>query len=63
MASSKDGWANLVAGGQPLRTRQPEVDSRNWGYAKLSELVRATGQLTVEQMATGHRVRIIADVQ
>lgn len=60
-ASSEDGWANLAAVGQLLRKWQPDFDSRNWGYAKLSELVRATGQFTVESMATGHRVRTGAD--
>lgn len=60
-ASSEDGWANLASVGQLLRKWQPEFDSRNWGYGKLSELVRATGQFTVEPMATGHRVRMVAD--
>jgi hypothetical protein len=57
-ASSEDGWANLAAVGQLLRKWQPDFDSRNWGYSKLSELVRSTGQFTVETMTTGHRVRI-----
>ena len=62
-ASSEDGWASLASVGQLLRKWQPEFDSRNWGYAKLSEFVRATGQFTIEPMATGHRVRIVADSQ
>lgn len=53
-ASSEDGWALLAAVGQLLRKWQPDFDSRNWGYPKLSGLVRATGRFTVE----GHRVRI-----
>ncbi|TCK65782.1 NYN domain-containing protein [Curtobacterium sp. PhB136] len=53
-ASSEDGWANLASVGQLLRKWQSDFDSRNWGYAKLSELIRATGQFTVE----GHRVRV-----
>ena len=53
-ASSEDGWANLASVGLLLRKWQSDFDSRNWGYAKLSELVRATGQFTVE----GHRVRL-----
>jgi hypothetical protein len=57
-ASSEDGWANLASVGQLLRKWQSDFDSRNWGYAKLSELVRATGQFTVEPTVTGHRVRI-----
>lgn len=47
-ASSEDGWANLASVGLLLRKRQPDFDSRNWGYAKLSDLFRATGHFTVE---------------
>jgi hypothetical protein len=53
-ASSEDGWANLASVGLLLRKRQPDFDSRNWGYAKLSDLFRASGQFTVE----GHMVRL-----
>jgi hypothetical protein len=56
-ASSEDGWAHLSSVGVLLRKWQPDFDSRNWGYPKLSELVRATGKFTVE----GHRVRVEAD--
>ena len=56
-ASSEDGWANLATVGQLLRKWQPDFDSRNWGYPKLSGLVRATGQFTIE----GQRVRVAAD--
>ena len=52
-ASSEDGWANLASVGVLLRKWQSDFDSRNWGYAKLSDLVRATGKFTVD----GHRVR------
>ena len=62
-ASSEDGWANLATVGSLLRKWRPDFDSRNWGYTKLSELVRATGQFTVESMTTGHRVRQGADSQ
>lgn len=51
--SSEDGWANLASVGLLLRNRQPDFDPRNWGYAKLSELFRATGEFEVE----GHMVR------
>ena len=57
-ASSEDGWANLATVGSLLRKWRPDFDSRNWGFTKLSELVRATEQFTVEPMATGHRVRL-----
>ncbi|SDR65264.1 NYN domain-containing protein [Agrococcus carbonis] len=41
-ASGEDGWANLGAIGALMRKHQPDFDSRDWGYAKLSDLVRAT---------------------
>lgn len=41
-AAGEDGWANLGTVGQLVRKQQPDFDSRNWGYAKLSDLVRAT---------------------
>jgi hypothetical protein len=60
-ASSDDGWASLATVGQLLRKWQPDFDSRNWGYAKLSELVHATDQFLVKPTATGHRVRVSAE--
>lgn len=52
-ASDEDGWANLAAVGGLLRKQQPDFDSRNWGYAKLSELVRATDLFLVESLPAG----------
>ncbi|MBN9224661.1 MAG: Maebl [Microbacterium sp. SCN 70-27] len=39
-ASGEDGWANLGPVGQLMRKQQPDFDPRNWGYAKLSDLIR-----------------------
>lgn len=36
-----------------MRKNQPDFDSRNWGYAKLSELVREIGLFTVSPNPTG----------
>ncbi len=52
-ASGEDGWANLSAVGQLMRKQHPDFDPRNWGYAKLSELVRATEIFVVEPRAAG----------
>jgi len=52
-ASAEDGWANFGTVGQLMRKRQPDFDSRNWGYAKLSDLVRATELFTVEAIPSG----------
>lgn len=42
-----DGWAHLGTMGQYLVTNDPSFDSRNYGYKKLSELVRAQSYLEV----------------
>ncbi|WP_314430692.1 NYN domain-containing protein [Microbacterium lacticum] len=52
-ASGEDGWANLSAVGSLMRKQQPDFDARNWGYAKLSDLVRAIGLFDVEPRPTG----------
>lgn len=52
-ASGEDGWANLSAVGSLMRKQQPDFDSRNWGYAKLSDLVRATELFMVEPRPGG----------
>lgn len=57
-ASGDDGWADLAAVGSLMRTRKPGFAPRNWGYAKLSDLVRATELFVVEpRPAGGPRVR------
>lgn len=52
-ASGEDGWANLGTVGQLMRKQHPDFDSRNWGFAKLSELIRATGLFLVESGSAG----------
>jgi len=52
-ASDEDGWANLAAVGSLMRKQHADFDPRNWGYAKLSDLVRATEFFVVEQVTTG----------
>jgi hypothetical protein len=52
-ASGEEGWANLGAVGSLMRKQQPDFDPRNWGYAKLSDLVRATTLFAVEPRPGG----------
>ncbi|MDQ0894860.1 NYN domain-containing protein [Agromyces ramosus] len=52
-ASGEDGWANLSAVGVLMRKQHPDFDSRNWGYAKLSDLVRATELFLIEPLPAG----------
>lgn len=52
-SDTTDGWANLSAVGILMRKQQPDFDSRNWGYAKLSDLVGATDLFVLETLPTG----------
>lgn len=52
-ASGEDGWANLATVGHMMRNQQPDFDPRNWGYAKLSDLVRATELFVIETRPAG----------
>ena len=47
--SDDDGWANLGAVGTHVVKQQPDFDSRNWGYAKLVDLVTAIGLFEVQR--------------
>jgi hypothetical protein len=40
-SSDDDGWANLGTVGSHVAKQAPDFDSRNWGYAKLVDLVNA----------------------
>jgi len=42
-ASDEEGWAPLAAVGSIVTKQAPDFDSRNYGYAKLSDLIDATG--------------------
>lgn len=54
-ASSDDsGWANLGAVGNNIAKQASDFDSRNYGYAKLGELVAATELFDIEERETGH---------
>jgi hypothetical protein len=51
------GWSNLGTFGSYLTKRLPEFDSRNYGYKKLSELVKSKTQLfeTEERSISGKK--------
>ncbi len=53
-ASSDDtGWAQLAPVGGNIAKQSPEFDPRNYGYAKLGELVSATKLFDVEARKIG----------
>ncbi len=57
-ASDDDGWANLSGVGSYVAKQAPDFDSRNWGYAKLVDLVTALELFEVDRSAgPGVKVR------
>jgi len=52
-ASDDSGWANLAVVGSVIAKQAPEFDSRNYGYAKLSELIAASALFEVEKRKMG----------
>jgi uncharacterized LabA/DUF88 family protein len=52
-ASDDDGWAPLAGVGAIVTKQQPDFDSRSYGYAKLSDLMAATGLFDVDRRSQG----------
>jgi uncharacterized protein (TIGR00288 family) len=50
--AKEDGWATLSAVGQYVVNTDPTFDSRNYGYSKLSLLVRDVPQLEVNEVTS-----------
>jgi len=48
--SDEDGWADLGAIGSHIAKQLPEFDPRNYGFARLSELVAASGLADMERV-------------
>ena len=47
--SDDDGWAFLGDVGSLLQKKQPNFDPRNFGFQKLTPLIKATGKFDIEQ--------------
>jgi uncharacterized LabA/DUF88 family protein len=52
-SSDEDGWAHLGAVGQIITKQRPDFDARNYGYAKLSDLLTATSLFDLERRGPG----------
>jgi uncharacterized LabA/DUF88 family protein len=62
-ASDDDGWAVLASVGHILTQQRPDFDSRNYGYAKLSDLMAATTLFESERRSPGDGKPAIIYVQ
>jgi hypothetical protein len=47
--SDDDGWAFLGDVGSLLQKKQPNFDSRNYGFEKLTPLIKSIGEFDIEQ--------------
>lgn len=54
-----DGWAAPGGIGQQLVQRYPDFDQRSFGFAKLTELIRATGKFEEKGTAANLRFRLL----
>ncbi|WP_321528812.1 NYN domain-containing protein [Sedimenticola selenatireducens] len=52
-SSDDSGWAQLGPVGSNIAKQSPEFDPRNYGYAKLGELVTATKLFDIEERQVG----------
>jgi uncharacterized LabA/DUF88 family protein len=53
-SSDESGWASLSKVGGNIDKQAPEFDARNYGYAKLGELVKATELFDIEERQAQH---------
>ncbi|WP_296807917.1 NYN domain-containing protein [Thiocapsa sp.] len=63
-AADDTGWAGLGAVGSAIAKRSPEFDSRNYGYAKLSGLLKAIQLFEIEERQVGrgpHKALFVRD--
>lgn len=58
-ATDESGWAHLGAVGSNLTKTEPDFDSRNYGYSKLSDLLEASKLFEVKRQDQIVRVRRI----
>ena len=57
MEEDADGWVVMGGIGNRLRNAYPDFDQRTYGYAKLSDLIRATGRFEVKAVGNELKVR------
>ena len=48
-SSDEDGWAFLGDVGSLLQKKRPNFDSRNYGFLKLTPLIKSIGEFEIEQ--------------
>ncbi len=55
--SDEDGWAFLGDVGSLIQKKRPNFDSRNYGFQKLTPLIKSTGKFEVEERNAPNNAR------
>jgi uncharacterized LabA/DUF88 family protein len=58
-SADEDGRANLARVGAHLAKQSPDFDARNYGYARLSDLVEAVGSIEVERVGEHPKIVMV----
>lgn len=60
-AADEDGWSYLATVGQHIANNLPDFDSRNYGYAKLGQLIDASGlfEIQVRETPSGQKQKYV----
>ncbi|MBC7766133.1 MAG: NYN domain-containing protein [Hyphomonadaceae bacterium] len=53
--ADEDGWAFLAEVGNLIMKKQPDFDARNYGFQKLTPLVKTLPQFEIDERETGQR--------
>ncbi len=53
--ADENGWAYLGELGNQLIKRQPDFDSRNYGFNKLMDLIKSLNNIEIDERETGKR--------
>jgi Fe-S-cluster formation regulator IscX/YfhJ len=51
--ADENGWAFLGEVGNMILKKQPDFDPRNFGYAKLTPLIKVLGKFEIDERETG----------
>ena len=53
--ADESGWAFLGEVGNLISKKQPDFDARNYGFTKLTHLIKSLNCFDIEQRNTNHR--------
>ena len=57
--SDEEGWADLARVGAHIAKQSPEFDARNYGFARLSGLVEASGIVDIKRVGDPQKAILV----